>query len=279
MGRGIYRVDVVVVVASQDGLLNLSVAKNRKKRHPKADDGEYQRFAHQFADSILDPRQRWLVDFVLNNGFADIPTEEEISSGRFALRVLKSFKQEPAGLIEVTAYEALTKPDPTALAAWILRRSIECKLTKDQMSRLLKCANSRAVRSSHKTLGKIFNSEPGAKPKLRREQYPVLLETVGMLQPAILKLLAIPKTSRTLGETLHYLKKDYPEAFEFLSRHIERFQRALDDPTLRDRAKKSVEGRARVLAEAMAGANYQLTFSTSRERVRRARPAVQPTSL
>lgn len=254
------------------------MSKQGQELRSKVRDFEYQRFAEQFTDCILDPRQRWLIDFVLNNGFADIPTEEEISSGRFALKVLKSFKQEPAGLIEVSAYEALTKPDPTALAAWILRRSIECKLNKDQMSRLLKCANSRVVRSSHKTLGKIFNSEPGAKPKIPREQYAVLLKTVGMLQPAILKFLAIPKTSRSLGETLHYLKKDYPQACEFLSRHIERFQRALNDATLRNRARKSIEGRARVLAEAMAGANYQLTFSTSRERVRRARVAVQTTS-
>lgn len=232
---------------------------------------EYQRFAEQFADCILDPRQPWLIDFVLNNGFADIPTEKEISSGRFALRVLKSFKQEPAGLIEVSAYEALTKPDPAALAAWILRQSIECKLTKDQMSRLLECGTSAVVRNSLKALGKTFNSEPGAKPKLPLEQYPALLKTAEMLQPAILKFLVVPKTSRTVGETLSYLEKDYPQACEFLSRHLHRFQQALADPTLLQRAKKNVVGRARVLAEAMAGANYQLSFSTSRERVRRAR--------
>lgn len=245
----------------------------------KISEGEYKRFAEQFADCILDPRKRWLVDFVLNNGFAYIPTEEEITSGRFAQRVLKSFRQEPWGLIEISVNEALTKPDPRALAAWILKRSIECKLTRDQMSRLLDCGNSTVLRKSFKALGKTFNSEPGAKPKLRREQYPLLLETAEMLQPAILKFLAIPKTSRTLGETLRYLKKDYPQACEFLSRHIVKFQRALDDAALRKRAKKNIEGRARVLAEAMAGSNYQLTFSTSRERVRRARWSAETTSL
>jgi hypothetical protein len=237
---------------------------------------EFQRFAEQFADCILDPRQQWLIGFVMTDGFAYIPTEEEITSGKFALRVLKSFEQEP-GLIEVSVYDALTKPDRGALAAWILKRSIACKLSRDQMSRLLACGNSTILRESFKALRKQFNAEPGAKPKLPLGQYPVLLETVEMLQPAILKFLAIPKTRRTLGETLRYLKKDYPQACEFLSRHIEQFQRALDDAILLSRAKTTVEGRAKVLAEAMAGSNYQLTFSTSRERVRRARQLVQTT--
>jgi len=232
---------------------------------------EYQLFAEQFADRILDPRQRWLVDFVLNGGFADITTEEEITSGRFALRVLKSFRQEPWGLIEVSVYEALAKPDRNALAAWILRHTLRCRLTTDQMARLLDCANSTVLRKSFKALRKTINSEPGAKPKILLEQYPVLLETAEMLRPAILKFLAIPKTSRTLGETLSYLKKDHRQACEFLCRHIVQFQRALDDPKLRNRAKKSIKGRARVLAEAMAGSDYQLTFSTSREFLRQAR--------
>ncbi|MGA2337434.1 MAG: hypothetical protein ABSG08_18845 [Terriglobales bacterium] len=239
--------------------------------------GEYQRFAEQFADRILDPRQRWLIDFVMNNGFADIPTEEEITSGRFALRVLKSFRQEPWGLMEASVAEAVTKPDRNALAAWILKHTVRCRLTTDQMARLLACSNATVLRKSFKALRKTINSEPGAKPKILLEQYPVLLKTVEMLHPAILKFLAIPKTSRTLGEALRYLKKDYPQACEFLSRHIDQFQKALHDVALRNRAKKRSEGRARVLAEAMAGADYQLTFSTSRERVRRAR-LVQTTS-
>jgi hypothetical protein len=247
------------------------LGKLQSNRRQKISSSEYQRFAEQFAALILDPRQPWLVDYVMNNGFAAIPTEEEIASGRIVLKMLESFKQEPTGLIEVSAYEALTKPDPRALAAWVLKRSIQCKLTRDQMSRLLDCGTSKVLKKSFKALGKTFNSEPGAKPKLPREQYSVLLETAEMLQPAILRFLAIPKTSRTLGETLSYLKKDYPQPCEFLSRHIVQFQRALDDASLRNRAKRNVEGRARILAEAMAGSNYQLTFSTSRERVRRAR--------
>ena len=247
------------------------MAKQGSKPQSLPGEAEYRRFAEQFADCILDPRQPWLIDFIMNNGFANIPTPDEVSSGRFALRVLQSFRKEPRGLIEVSAYEALTKPDPRALAVWILKRSIECKLTQDQMARLLDCETSTALRRSFKAHLKTFNREPGAKPKLRREKYPVLLEITEMLKPAILKFLAIPKTSNTLAAALSYLEKDHPQACEFLTRHLEHFQRALNDPALRSRAKKNIDGRARILAEAMAGADYQLTFSTSRERVRRAR--------
>lgn len=206
----------------------------------------------------------------MENGFADIPSKEEIDSGKFALDVLRCLEREP-GLVEASVVKALTKRDRNALAAWILRHTIRCRLTTDQMALLLDCASSTTLRKSFKALRKTINSEPGAKPKISLEQYPELLETAERLRPALLKFLAIPKTSRTLGETLSYLKKDHRRACEFLSRHIVHFQRALDDPKLRNRAKKSIKGRARVLAEAMAGSDYQLTFSTSREFLRKAR--------
>lgn len=84
-------------------------------------------------------------------------------------------------------------------------------------------------------------------------------------------LLSFPKTSRTLSETLRYLEKDHPQACDFLQRHAARVQQALGDPKLLQRAKKQLSGSARVLAEALAGSDHQLTFSTSRELVRQAR--------
>jgi hypothetical protein len=159
-------------------------------------------------------------------------------------------------------------------SGWILERSIACKLTRDQMSRLLACGNSTVLRGSLKALGRSFTFHPGAKPKLRLEHYHLVREIAELLQPAILKYLEIPKTSRTPPETLRYLKKDFPKACEFLSRNIRQFQQALDDPILLQRAKKNAWSRAKVLADAMAGSDYHLSFSTSRERVRRARRSV-----
>jgi len=103
---------------------------------------------------------------------------------------------------------------------------------------------------------------PGAKPKLPSDRYPAVLETAELLELAILKFLMLPKTSRTLGEALDYLKKDHRQACEFLRRHIGQFQQALADLKLQEQAKRNIKGRARVLAEAMAGADHNLAFST-----------------
>ena len=246
------------------------MAKHRLKRRASPNDAEYQRFAEQFTDCILDPKQPWLVQYVLTGGLANIPTDEELSSRVFARKVLGALEQD-TGLWEAQLYEAFTKRERSPVVAWILERTIESKLTKDEMRRLLACVNSTVLRNSLKKLNQTFTFCPGAKRKLPAAQYPRVLETAELLEPAILQLLNMPKTSRTLSESLHYLQKDYPQACEFLSRYIVRLREALDDTPLFLRAKRSLASRSQVLAEALAGAEYELTFSTSRECVRRAR--------
>ena len=74
------------------------------------------------------------------------------------------------------------------------------------------------------------------------------------------------QTSHTLEEILAYCRKDYPQACEFLSRNIERFQQASKDKHVMKRATKRISAKARVLADAMAGTDYDLAFSTSIKR-------------
>jgi len=126
-------------------------------------------------------------------------------------------------------------------------------------------------------LGKTINSEPGAQPKLSPEQYPCCWKQLKCCNQLFQNSLQFQRLA-ALWRDIELPEKGLPRACEFLSQNIHRFRQALEDPTLLQRAKKSKEGRSRVLAEAMAGANYQLTFSTSRERVRRAR-LTQTTSL
>lgn len=239
---------------------------------------EYQRFAEQFTDCILDPRQPWLVQYVLTGGLANIPTDEELSSSAFAQKVLRALEQD-TWLWEAELYEAFTKRDRSPVVTWILERTIESELTKDEMRRLLACVNSTILRTSLKRLNQTFTFSPGAKRKLPAAQYARLLETAESLEPAILQLLNMPKTSRTLREVLLYLKKDHPKVCEFLTSHIARLQEALDDTPLFLRAKRDLGSRARVLAEALAGSEFQLTFSTSRECVRRARLSSEKPTL
>jgi len=252
------------------------VLKRKQKLHTNVSEAEYQRFAEQFIDGVLDPRQPWLVEYVLAGGFSRIPTYEEIESGDLALSILGRLGGD--WLAEKWKADALFARDRPPLVAWIKKVTSDQKRTKDEMSRLLACVNSKVLKRSRKALLRKLALSPGATLKLPSDQYSVILEAAALLEPAILKLLTLPKTSRSLGEALDYLKKDHPQACNFLSHHIGQFQQALADPSLLQRAKKNIKGRSRVLAEAMAGADHDLTFSTSRERVRRARKLADATS-
>jgi hypothetical protein len=66
----------------------MDVEKRIRQPRKAVSDAEYQRFAEQFVDGILDSRQPWLVEYVLAGGFSRIPTEDEIESGDLALSIL-----------------------------------------------------------------------------------------------------------------------------------------------------------------------------------------------
>jgi len=174
-------------------------------------------------------------------------------------------------LWEAWLYEAIVEGDRDKLIPYIVQRSELLEINDDEMSRLLAAVNPTVLRASQKQLEKKFSFRPGAKAKIPTSQYPHLVKVADLLQPAILSVLKLPPTTRTISERLRYLKKDHSEACRFLTLHMDRFQEALDNDNLLERAKKSLEARARVLAEAMAGAEYELKFSISRERLRKAR--------
>jgi len=83
-------------------------------------------------------------------------------------------------------------------------------------------------------------------------------------------------TAHTLQEILEYCRRDYTEPWKCLLLHLLRFQQALNNKGLMNRAKKRISARARVLADAMAGTDHKLAFSTSVERVREARRCARP---
>lgn len=246
------------------------MAKKKSKVRSNLSEAEYERFAERFAGQILDPRQPWLIQYILTGGLAKIPTHEELSSSEFAFKML-TFLGRDTELWEERLYEAFTKRDRLTVVAWLLERTLECRLTRDEMGRLLACGNSTVLRRSLKDLSKTITFSPGVQPKIRAMDYKRLVDVAQLLEPAILHLIKLPTTKRTLSENLGYLKKDHARACKFLSRYVAQLQRALDDTTLFLRAKKHLPSRARVLAEALAGSEYELRFSTSREFVRRAK--------
>ncbi len=49
------------------------MAKQQAKSKSNVSDAEYERFAKQFVELIVDPKQEWLVAYILNGGLNRIP--------------------------------------------------------------------------------------------------------------------------------------------------------------------------------------------------------------
>jgi hypothetical protein len=141
------------------------VGKHRLNRQSNPSAEEYQRFAEQFIDGILDSRQPWLIEYVLAGGFSRIPTEEEIESGNLALSILHRLGGDR--FVEQWKYDALLNRDHPPLVVWIKKVTSEQKRTKDEMSRLLACVNSKVLRRSLKALQKKMRSVQEADPSFR----------------------------------------------------------------------------------------------------------------
>jgi hypothetical protein len=115
---------------------------------------------------------------------------------------------------------------------------------------------------------------PGRKRKVSPEQWPVMLARSEALQPTIRALSmarhAAPK--RDLTECLQYIAKDYPSTTEFLLKHEARFRQLYADKKLLGQVATEDSG-YRLLADAMAGAEFDLSPRYSIQICRTARRA------
>lgn len=250
--------------------MEYSILSGKESSQAAGTQGRISAFRRTIVDGFLDIKQPWITQYLLAGGFNRIPTWEELRSGKFAFKVQEALKSDTE-LWESWLYEAIVDGDRDKLVPYIVERCGKSQVNADDMARLLASICPVVLRESQKQLERKFTFHPGAKAKIPVSQYPHLVKTAELLQPAILSFLKLPRTTRTLSERLQYLRKDHPEACKFLTVHIDPFQQALDSSVLLQRAKKSIECRARVLAEALAGSEYKLKFSTSRDRIRKAR--------
>ena len=251
--------------------------RNKQPRRLPVTQAEYQQFAEQFIDAVLDPVRPWLVEYVLKREFPPVPNEEHVASGQFAIKVYEAIyfgKLGPWWL-----YEAIHLRDRETLVRWAKREATNRKLTRDEIRRQLDSTKSETLKRSLKGFRATFRFRRGPKPQIHRDDYAILLTTSEILRPVISKLLAErDSTSRTLREILAYLQKDHPEACKFLMDHEMKLETCLADPKLLRRARHRPAARARVIANAMAGCEYHLAFSTSMERVREAKLRLKHTS-
>ena len=247
--------------------------KHQSNLRSRINEAEYQRFAEQFVDLLVDPKQKWFVRYIVMGGLEHIPTDEEIDSGDFALRVLNRLERGETEMIEVSLYEALGTGDRELLVPYAKRWATEAAFSREDLRVLLKMGRSSSLRHSFKRLNSKFDFHSGGKIKIAPSQYDRILKRAEQLRPAIEKILneLSSNTSHTLEEILDYCRKDHQEACNFLSLHLQRFRQAFNDKRVMNRATKRTSAKARALADAMAGREFELAFSTSIEKVREAR--------
>ncbi len=253
------------------------MAKHPANPQSSVSDVEYQRFAEQFVDLLVDPGQGWFIYYLMTGGLAHVPTEEEIESGKFALDVLNRIERGETQLIETSIYEALTTGDRQGLMPYTKEWAVRSAFSHAEMAMLLRVGRSSSLQHSFRKLKSTFRFRVGGKTKLAPGQFTKILDRAEQLRPAIEKILKeqASSTAHTLREILKYCRKDHPAACDFLSLHLQRFQQAFNHKRVMDRAKTRISARAGVLADAMAGTDYGLAFSTSIEKVGEARRAAR----
>jgi hypothetical protein len=215
-------------------------------------DEQYQEFATRFVDAILDPRQPWLCQYILVNGFPPVPSWDQIGSGALAVKMREAI--DTSFLAEEWLYAAIDKNDRETLVARFSETAKQRELTKDELSRLLACTDFKQLKKSLKGLAKPFKFRPGPS-RPTPGQYDKALRYAEILHPALLQLLdqQSKRTSNGPREILTYLAKDFPEACAFLLDNLTVLGSCLRDESLLTRAKTRVGARARVLADAVAG--------------------------
>jgi hypothetical protein len=243
--------------------------KNQKRigQPPEATEADYEALAVQFADMLIDPDKRWLLEYVLAGGFSyPIESLEDLPVDILARISNASY------LVEKKLLDAALSGDRKIVVAFLMDNFHQTKPPLEWLSAVLKALDTTALRRSLQKASGIFKLRRGPNPKIPNFRYTDLAAKAELLTPVMFKLLTELQsgTKRSIQELLEFWKKDHDEGCSFLLRHIGRLRQALDSPALLKRGRKLLS-RARVLAEALAGSDYGLTFSTSLVRVRQAK--------
>ena len=129
-------------------------------------DAEYQHFAEQFIDAVLDPNRPWLIEYLLKREFPPVPSEENITSGQFAIKVYEAIYFEKLG--PWWLYEAIQQRDREKLVRWAKREAKDRKLTEDEMGRQLDSTKSETLERSFKGFRALFAFAADLSPTFRR---------------------------------------------------------------------------------------------------------------
>jgi hypothetical protein len=230
-------------------------------------DAEYTQFAEKFVDLMIHPEYQWLLHYFLAGGFSYFPQ----SKHELALDIIREAQRGEFLVLKELA-DAAEARDRGKLIAIVKSSLADTKPSSESMDAVLRNLRPSVLRGAIRDLESIFKLQRGPNPKIPTHKYPELATRSNMLTPIIERLLLELKsgTKVPVVEFLKLWKIDHPEGCAFLLCHLSRLQQAMDDPSLLKRGTK-IKSRARVLADAMAGSDYNLSFLTSRDRASAAR--------
>jgi hypothetical protein len=244
------------------------MARKRKTAPPKSDAAEeaYDKFAAEFVDLLLIPENDWLREYFLKGGF----THPVASIDELALAVVQSVDAEV--LVATELLDAIQRRDRKYLNSRVRADLKEIRPPVNDLSRFLQSLDPSKLRKAIKLTENVFPASSGPTPKIPSHKYEEIAELGLQLAPVIEKLLLEldQGTRHSIAEMLQYAMKDHPVACAFLLSHAHRLEEALSDTKLYKRAAK-IPQRARLLADALAGSAYDLSFRTSLDIVRSTR--------
>jgi hypothetical protein len=234
---------------------------------PRPSDAEYTKFAEKFVDLMIHPDHPWLLHYFLAGGFTVFPQ----SIQELAVDIIREAQRGEFLVLKELA-DAAEARDRRRLIPLVKSSLVDTNPSSKSMDAILRALRPSALRGAIRELECIFKLQRGPNPKIPIHKYPELATRSDMLKPIIERLLLELKsaTKVPISEFLKLWKIDHPEGCNFLLCHLSRLQQAMADPSLLKRGTK-IKSRARVLADALAGTEYKLTFRTSLDRTAAAR--------
>ena len=230
------------------------------------------RFAERFVDRLLDSKEPVRRKILLEG-------LKRPAAARLALKELGFPDTAYATLWAKQLELALQRRNRKRLVELVVQEFVRSPIPRGCEEALLALSDPANLRRAAIEAAKQHGGTPGKKG-LKQYEYRHLVEIADESYPVVLKLLQELKsgTGKTVQELLEFWQSDYPGACEFLLRNVGALEELLAARELPRPAKK-LQTRVRVISEALAGAEYELAWSTSIERVRQGRRALRTRPL
>lgn len=226
---------------------------------------ECERLSEQVVDLLLDPSRSWFrMSFLAGLQHPD-------RSKSLARKLGLPDKLHGTPWAKKLAFALQRKNRKLLLSLWRVQFT-ENPPTQEEAQAFLRFGGQTLWRKAMLGVADVFKGEKGFERKIDQEDYSKLASLGDKLVPVLEKLLheLDSGTSHSLSQLLEFWQPDHPDACTFLLAYVGRLEMALKDERLLKRAKKP-HTRARLLADALAGGEYDLTLRTSVERAREGR--------